>query len=71
MPALLMPSMMPMPFAEFNRWFQSYNLIDYMTAVENAGGHIHHGKELPQDRKTVAYNLLDCLGITGPKQIGW
>ena len=28
--------MMPMPSAEFNQYsFQSYNLIDYMTAVEN------------------------------------
>ncbi|NLM51993.1 MAG: ABC transporter ATP-binding protein [Firmicutes bacterium] len=48
--------------------FQSYNLIDYMTAVENVLVAMSiTERELPQDRKTVAYNLLDYLGITRTK----
>lgn len=45
--------------------FQSYNLIRYMTAVENvlvAMGITDN--ELPKNHKEVAYNLLDYLGIS-------
>ncbi|MCL2680169.1 MAG: ABC transporter ATP-binding protein [Coriobacteriia bacterium] len=48
--------------------FQSYNLIRYMTAVENvlvAMGITEN--ELPANKKEVAYNLLDYLGITKEK----
>ena len=48
--------------------FQSYNLIQYMTAVENvlvAMGITEN--ELPEDHKQVAYNLLDYLGISKEK----
>jgi len=45
--------------------FQSYNLIRYMTAVENVLVAMSITEnELPKDHKTVAYNLLDYLGIT-------
>jgi len=48
--------------------FQSYNLIDYMTAVENVLVAMSiTERELPKDRRTVAYNLLDYLGITRTK----
>jgi putative ABC transport system ATP-binding protein len=48
--------------------FQSYNLIRYMTALENVlvAMSITDNK-LPKDQKQVAYNLLDYLGITKEK----
>jgi putative ABC transport system ATP-binding protein len=48
--------------------FQSYNLIPYMTAQENllvAMGITDN--EMPKDMKTVAYNLLDYLGLDRAK----
>jgi putative ABC transport system ATP-binding protein len=48
--------------------FQSYNLIPYMTAVENvlvAMGITEN--QLPADQKGVAYNLLDYIGIDKEK----
>jgi len=48
--------------------FQSYNLIRYMTAVENirvAMGITEN--KLPKDQVSVAYNLLDYLGISKEK----
>jgi putative ABC transport system ATP-binding protein len=48
--------------------FQSYNLIPYMTAVENvlvAMGITEN--QLPKDQKEVAYNLLDYIGIDKEK----
>ncbi|MGT2667506.1 ABC transporter ATP-binding protein [Streptococcus rifensis] len=44
--------------------FQQYNLIPYMTAVENVlvPMAITHN-ELPKDQKEVAYNLLDYIGL--------
>jgi putative ABC transport system ATP-binding protein len=44
--------------------FQSYNLIPYMTAVENilvAMSIVDN--QLPQNQKEVAYNLLDYVGL--------
>ncbi|MGL5042416.1 MAG: ABC transporter ATP-binding protein [Culicoidibacterales bacterium] len=48
--------------------FQSYNLVPYMTAVENVlvAMSITENK-LPADQKEVAYNLLDYIGITKSK----
>ena len=48
--------------------FQSYNLIPHYTAVENVliAMDITENK-LPEDKKTVAYNLLDFIGITKSK----
>jgi putative ABC transport system ATP-binding protein len=48
--------------------FQSYNLIPYMTAVENvlvAMGITEN--KLPPDQSGVAYNLLDYIGIDREK----
>jgi putative ABC transport system ATP-binding protein len=48
--------------------FQSYNLIPYMTAVENvlvAMGITEN--QLPADQRGVAYNLLDYIGIDQEK----
>ena len=48
--------------------FQSYNLIRYMTAVENVLVAMSiTDNELPSAQKEVAYNLLDYLGITKEK----
>ena len=44
--------------------FQSYNLIPYMTAVENIQVAMSiTDNPLPTDTKSVAYNLLDYIGI--------
>lgn len=48
--------------------FQSYNLIPYLTAVENVEVAMEITEnELPKDKKDVAYNLLDYIGITKQK----
>ena len=48
--------------------FQSYNLIDYMTAVENVLVAMSITQQkMPADCRAVAYNLLDYLGITKTK----
>lgn len=48
--------------------FQSYNLIKYLTAVENVLEAMYITENtLPPDKKIVAYNLLDFLGITREK----
>lgn len=48
--------------------FQSYNLVPYLTALENVlvAMSITDNK-LPNDQKEVAYNLLDYIGITKEK----
>ena len=48
--------------------FQSYNLICYMTAVENVLVAMSITQnELPPNHKEVAYNLLDYIGISKEK----
>lgn len=48
--------------------FQSFNLIPYMTAVENVLLPMAiTDNELPQDKAAVAYNLLDYIGIVKSK----
>ncbi len=48
--------------------FQSYNLVPYMTAVENVMVPMSITEnDIPKDRKTVAYHLLDYIGITKTK----
>lgn len=48
--------------------FQSYNLIKHLTAAENLLEAMYiTDNELPNDKETVAYNLLDFLGITRVK----
>ncbi|GAB2025321.1 ABC transporter ATP-binding protein [Lactovum odontotermitis] len=48
--------------------FQSYNLIPYMTAVENVLVAMSiTSNELPKNQREVAYNLLDYIGITKAK----
>lgn len=48
--------------------FQSYNLIPYLTAVENVQVAMDiTDNELPKDSKAVAYNLLDYIGLTRSK----
>ncbi|MFZ6624323.1 ABC transporter ATP-binding protein [Vagococcus fluvialis] len=48
--------------------FQSYNLIPYMTAVENVLLPMSiTDNKLPKDKKAVAYNLLDYIGIVKSK----
>ncbi|MBM7542303.1 ABC transporter ATP-binding protein [Amphibacillus cookii] len=48
--------------------FQSYNLIPTLTAVENVLVPMSITEnELPEDKKTVAYNLLDYIGIVKSK----
>lgn len=48
--------------------FQSYNLIPYMTAVENIMVAMSiTDNELPKDIEEVAYNLLDYIGINKSK----
>lgn len=48
--------------------FQSYNLIPYMTALENVMVAMEiTDNKLPRDTKEVAYNLLDYIGIVKTK----
>ncbi len=48
--------------------FQSYNLIPYMTSVENVQVAMAITEnEIPADERNVAYNLLDYLGISRTK----
>lgn len=48
--------------------FQSYNLIPYLSAVENVLVPIAITKnQLPDNQREVAYNLLDYIGITKEK----
>ena len=48
--------------------FQQYNLISYLTAVENVMLAMSEtDNKLPKDRKTVAYNLLERFGIVKSK----
>lgn len=48
--------------------FQQYNLISYLTAVENVMlAMAETDNKLPKDQKTVAYNLLERFGIVRSK----
>ncbi|GCF95579.1 ABC transporter ATP-binding protein [Enterococcus florum] len=48
--------------------FQSYNLIPYLSAVENVLVPMAITEnELPKEKKEVAYNLLSYIGITEDK----
>jgi len=48
--------------------FQSYNLVPYLTAVENVRVAMSiTDNELPHDQLEVAYNLLDYIGISREK----
>ena len=48
--------------------FQQYNLISYLTAVENVMLAMSEtDNKLPKDRKNVAYNLLERFGIVRTK----
>lgn len=48
--------------------FQQYNLISYLTAVENVMLAMSEtDNELPKDKKNVAYNLLERFGIVRSK----
>ena len=48
--------------------FQQYNLISYLTAVENVMLAMSEtDNQLPKDRKNVAYNLLERFGIVKSK----
>ncbi len=48
--------------------FQSYNLVPYLTAVENVLVPMAITEnELPEDQKNVAYNLLDYIGLNKEK----
>jgi len=48
--------------------FQSYNLIPFMTALENVQVAMSVTENpIPGDDKTVAYNLLDYIGINQDK----
>jgi ABC-type antimicrobial peptide transport system, ATPase component len=48
--------------------FQSYNLVPYLTAVENVRVAMSiTDNELPNDQLEVAYNLLDYIGISREK----
>lgn len=48
--------------------FQSYNLVPYMSALENVMIPMSITENnIPKDRKTVAYHLLDFIGITHSK----
>lgn len=48
--------------------FQQYNLIPYMTAVENVLVPMAITENnLPADKETVAYNLLDYIGLDKTK----
>ena len=48
--------------------FQQYNLIGYLTALENVElAMTETDNEIPKDKKTVAYNLLERFGIVKTK----
>ncbi|KAF1296765.1 ABC transporter [Enterococcus sp. JM4C] len=48
--------------------FQSYNLVPYLTALENVLVAMSITEnELPENHREVAYNLLDYIGITKNK----
>ena len=48
--------------------FQQYNLISYLTAVENVMlAMAETDNKLPKDQKNVAYNLLERFGIVRSK----
>lgn len=48
--------------------FQQYNLINYLTAVENVLVAMSEtDNPLPKDQKNVAYNLLERFGIVNTK----
>lgn len=48
--------------------FQSYNLIPYMTAVENVRVAMSiTDNDVPEDEKEIAYNLLDYIGLNKDK----
>ena len=48
--------------------FQQYNLISYLTALENVLLAMSEtDNKLPADKKTVAYNLLERFGIVATK----
>lgn len=48
--------------------FQNNNLVPYLTAIENVlVAMVITDNTLPDDQKTVAYNLLDYIGITREK----
>lgn len=48
--------------------FQQYNLISYLTAVENVLLAMSEtDNEVPKDKKAVAYNLLERFGIVRSK----
>lgn len=48
--------------------FQQYNLIPYLTAVENVLVAMSEtDNEIPKDKKIVAYNLLERFGIVNTK----
>ena len=48
--------------------FQQYNLISYLTALENVMlAMAETDNQLPKDRKNVAYNLLERFGIVRSK----
>ncbi|MBQ1306850.1 MAG: ABC transporter ATP-binding protein [Erysipelotrichaceae bacterium] len=48
--------------------FQQFNLISYLTAVENVLLAMSEtDNEIPKDRKNVAYNLLERFGIVRSK----
>lgn len=48
--------------------FQSYNLVPYLTALENVLVAMSiTDNDLPANHKEVAYNLLDYIGITKAK----
>lgn len=48
--------------------FQQYNLIGYLTALENVElAMTETDNQIPKDKKTVAYNLLERFGIVRSK----
>ena len=48
--------------------FQQYNLISYLTAVENVMlAMTETDNDIPKDKKNVAYNLLEKFGIVRSK----
>ena len=48
--------------------FQQYNLIGYLTALENVElAMTETDNEIPKDKKNVAYNLLERFGIVRTK----
>lgn len=48
--------------------FQSYNLVPYLTALENVLVAMSiTDNEMPKDNREVAYNLLDYIGINKAK----